>query len=160
MGDLNFWQFLVEFFLLDFVSWRSTRPEVLCKSCSEKCCKTRRKTLALESFLNIPLQALEMLCHHRCFPVIFDDNEFFLWNGWLTKGSNPYFLLRLFSKVQHAATRFQTCARSEFRTWRRKQYSIDNHYTDKQLFLKYIFYKTPVGGPFIQNVTTELGDTS
>lgn len=78
MGDLNFWQFLVEFFLLDFVSWRSTRPEVLCKSCSEKCCKTRRKTLALESFLNIPLQALEMFCHHRCFPVIFDDNEFFL----------------------------------------------------------------------------------
>ena len=64
----------------------------------------------------------------------YDDDELFLWYGWLTKGVSPYFQPGLLSEIltianlQHAASRVWTCAEPEFRLSWMKLCSSDKHY--------------------------------
>ena len=67
--------------------------------------------------------------------VIDDDDEFFLWYGWPTKGVSPYFQpgplseILTIANLQHAASRVWTCTEPEFRLSWMKLCSSDNHYT-------------------------------
>ena len=64
-----------------------------------------------------------------------DEDELFLWYGWLTKGVQPYFQLVPLSEILtimnlwHVASRVSTCAEPEFRLSWMNLWSSDNHYT-------------------------------
>ena len=64
---------------------------------------------------------------------IYDDDELFLWNGWLTKGVKPYFQLTPLSDSHHHKSpthhRIWDCAEPELRLYWRKLCSSDNHFT-------------------------------
>ena len=63
-----------------------------------------------------------------------DDDELFLWYGWPTKGSRPYFQPEPLSEILnianlwHTASRTWTCAEPEFSLCWMKLCSSDNHY--------------------------------
>ena len=62
-----------------------------------------------------------------------DDDELFLWNGWLTKGVKHYFQLTPLSDSHHHKSptyhRIWDCAEPQFRLCWRKLCSSDNHFT-------------------------------
>ena len=66
-------------------------------------------------------------------PIYDDDDELFLWNGWLTKGVKHYFQLTPLSDSHHHKSptyhRIWDCAEPQFRLCWRKLCSSDNHFT-------------------------------
>ena len=78
-------------------------------------------------------QLLQIRCYTFCAVINDDDVELFLWNGWPTNGTWPYFqlgpLLEIFTiaNLGHSAIRIWSCTEPKFRLCWIKG-SSDNHY--------------------------------